>query len=90
MPSALKGLFRGGAAPAIPDTTAKFLPSFAGRPYDALFLADLPPGVDPCGERGEFHTFVWDGPIFQTPVEFRRTRIARNGEQIYCDLEPLP
>lgn len=46
-------------------------PSFAGRPYDAAFLADLPAGVDPCGENGEFHTFVHDGPIFARPIPVR-------------------
>ena len=41
---------------------------FTGRVIDAQFLADLPPGVDPCGENGEFHSFVFDGPLFKTPV----------------------
>jgi uncharacterized protein (TIGR00290 family) len=45
--------------------------SFAGREYDEQFLADLPPGVDLCGENGEFHTFVYDGPGFTAPVPFR-------------------
>lgn len=50
---------------------AKYLPaSFAGRLIDASFLADLPAGVDPCGENGEFHSFVFDGPIFKAPVAF--------------------
>jgi len=42
-------------------------PSFAGRELDASFFDDLPPGVDPCGENGEFHTFAFDGPIFSRP-----------------------
>jgi uncharacterized protein (TIGR00290 family) len=42
---------------------------FCGREYDASFIADLPTGVDACGENGEFHTFVYDGPNFTTPVE---------------------
>lgn len=46
--------------------------SFCGRLLDASFLADLPPGVDPCGERGEYHSFVFDGPIFQQPVGHRK------------------
>jgi uncharacterized protein (TIGR00290 family) len=51
---------------------SRFLPdSFAGRLYDDQFLADLPAGVDACGENGEFHTFVYDGPCFSEPVEFR-------------------
>jgi len=40
-----------------------------GRTYDRSFLANLPPGTDPAGERGEFHTFVHDGPLFDTAVE---------------------
>jgi uncharacterized protein (TIGR00290 family) len=44
--------------------------SFAGRIVDRDFLKDLPKNVDPCGENGEFHTFVYDGPIFQRPVSF--------------------
>jgi uncharacterized protein (TIGR00290 family) len=44
--------------------------SFAGRVIDRNFLKDIPMHVDPCGENGEFHTFVYDGPIFQQPVEF--------------------
>ena len=48
---------------------SRFLPdSFAGREYDDQFLADLPPGVDACGENGEFHTFVYDGPGFSSKV----------------------
>jgi len=44
--------------------------SFAGRSFDHAFLQDLPPGVDPSGEHGEFHSFVYDGPIFGEPVTF--------------------
>ena len=44
--------------------------SFAGREYDKSFINDLPDNVDPCGENGEFHTFCYDGPIFNTPVKF--------------------
>ena len=43
-------------------------PSFAGRQYDAALLAELPPGVDPCGERGEFHTFCFAGPMFDRDI----------------------
>lgn len=50
---------------------SKHLPDeFCGREYDRSFLADLPAGVDACGENGEFHTFVYDGPNFSKPVEF--------------------
>jgi uncharacterized protein (TIGR00290 family) len=50
---------------------------FCGREFDAAFLADLPPGVDACGENGEFHTFVYDGPAFAAPVALRRVQVAR-------------
>ncbi len=43
-------------------------PRLVGRPYDEAFIAALPPGVDPCGERGEFHTFVYDMPFFAKPL----------------------
>jgi uncharacterized protein (TIGR00290 family) len=51
--------------------------SFAGRVIDRDFIRDLPAGVDPCGENGEFHTFVFDGPIFRTPIRFT------TGELVY-------
>ena len=62
--------------------------SFAGRELDASFFADLPPGVDPCGENGEFHTFVFDGPIFRTPIAFRvGEKVLRDG---FCFGDLLP
>jgi uncharacterized protein (TIGR00290 family) len=50
--------------------TAVLDPSFAGRLVDKNFIAALPKGVDPCGENGEYHTFCFDGPLFNTPVAF--------------------
>jgi uncharacterized protein (TIGR00290 family) len=47
----------------------KLDPSFAGRAFDQGLLADLPAGVDPCGENGEFHSFVWAGPMFARPLD---------------------
>lgn len=44
---------------------------YVGREYDENFIAELPEGIDPCGENGEFHTFVYDGPIFRKPIELR-------------------
>lgn len=49
--------------------------SFVGRVIDEDFLKDLPKNVDPCGEHGEFHTFVFDGPIFKEPIEFKKGEI---------------
>lgn len=54
--------------------------TFAGRRYDAAFLADLPASVDPCGENGEFHTFVANGPIFSSPIPVAAgERVLREG-----------
>jgi len=50
--------------------------SFCGRVFDARFVADLPPGVDACGENGEFHTFVTGGPLFQGRIEFMDTDVT--------------
>ncbi|MGB7785667.1 MAG: diphthine--ammonia ligase [Salinimicrobium sp.] len=50
--------------------------SFCGRSIDEEFLAGLPASVDPCGENGEFHTFVFDGPIFREPINFRKGEIV--------------
>jgi uncharacterized protein (TIGR00290 family) len=63
-------------------------PSFAGRELDASFFADLPPGVDPCGENGEFHTFVFDGPVFKSPIAFRVGEKVLRDEFCFCDLLP--
>lgn len=59
------------------------LEDFCGRVIDEHFIADLPEGIDPCGENGEFHTFVFDGPIFTNPIEFSL------GEQVYKEF-PKP
>lgn len=50
--------------------------SFVGRIIDEDFLKDLPSNVDPCGENGEFHTFVFDGPLFQAPILFERGEVV--------------
>lgn len=60
--------------------------SFAGREFDAAFLADLPPGVDPCGERGEFHTFAYDGPMFRRPIPIRSGEIVTRDGFVFADL----
>ncbi|BCM90951.1 hypothetical protein IAD21_02814 [Abditibacteriota bacterium] len=55
--------------------------SFCGREYDEQFLRDLPPSVDPCGENGDFHTFVTDGPLFERPIRIEV-------EEIYEEVLP--
>jgi uncharacterized protein (TIGR00290 family) len=62
--------------------------SFAGRPYDEQLLAELPPGVDPCGENGEFHTFVHAGPIFTEPVACETGEVVQREGFVFCDLLP--
>ncbi len=80
-------------------TNSKYLDdSFCGRVIDSDFLKDLPANVDPCGENGEFHTFVFDGPIFTHPVNFKigekhiRTYDSEadkwDNRFCYCDLLP--
>jgi uncharacterized protein (TIGR00290 family) len=60
--------------------------SFAGRAFDAALLADLPAGVDPCGENGEFHSFVWDGPMFQQPLAIRVGDVVDRDGFVFADL----
>ena len=64
--------------------------AFAHRVFDDSLLADLPAGVDPCGERGEFHTFVSDGPGYDGPVEYSvGETVLRDERFAYCDLIPV-
>jgi len=63
-------------------------PTFAGRELDASFFADLPPTVDPCGENGEFHTFVIDGPIFSRPIGFTLGEVVQRDSFVFRDLLP--
>ena len=67
---------------------SKLPPSFAGRDFDEALLGDLPPGVDPCGERGEFHTFVWDGPGFSSPIRVRTGDVVTRDGFVFCDVLP--
>jgi len=57
-----------------------------GRQYDEQFLAALPEGADPCGERGEFHTFVWDGPGFASPVQIEVGETVERDGFVFCDV----
>jgi uncharacterized protein (TIGR00290 family) len=63
--------------------------AFVGRAWDAVLLAELPGSVDPCGERGEFHTFCHAGPMFDAPIGVRTgARVDRDGF-CFMDVEPL-
>ncbi len=79
-----------GFKAAVVCVDSKFLDrSFAGRAFDESFLADLPHDVDPCGENGEFHTFVHAGPIFRHSIPIRMGDIVlRENRFWYCDLLP--
>lgn len=62
--------------------------SLAGRFYDEAFLADLPASADPCGEKGEFHTFVFAGPGFSRPVDVEVGDVVERGGFVFCDVLP--
>ena len=70
---------------------SKVLPKeFAGRKFDEWFLSELPSGVDPCGENGEFHSFVYDGPIFKKKIELTiGETVLRDNRYYFCDLLPM-
>lgn len=61
-------------------------PSFAGRELDESFFRDLPPEADPCGENGEFHTFVFDGPIFKFPIPIRTGEVVHRDGFVFSDV----
>lgn len=63
--------------------------SFAGREFDRALLRDLPPSVDPCGENGEFHTFVYAGPMFSAAIPVENGEVVQRDSYIYCDLLPV-
>ena len=68
----------------------KIGPSFAGRAFDSKLLQDLPGGADPCGENGEFHTFVFNGPGFIRPVPIIVGSVVERDGFVFCDLTPGP
>ena len=61
-------------------------PAFCGRDFDHALLADLPPSADPCGEKGEFHTFVYDGPLFRRPIPIERGEVVERDGFWFADL----
>jgi diphthamide synthase (EF-2-diphthine--ammonia ligase) len=66
----------------------KLSPAFAGRSFDAALLADLPAGIDPCGEYGEFHTFASAGPMFERPIEIVLGEVVERDGFVFADLLP--
>lgn len=67
---------------------SKLPASFAGREFDRQFLEDLPANIDPCGENGEFHSFVYEAPVFSSPIEVRNGEIVERDGFIFADVIP--
>jgi uncharacterized protein (TIGR00290 family) len=65
--------------------TKQLAPSFAGREFDSRLLDDLPPAIDPCGERGEFHTCVYAGPMFASPIPLESGEVVTRDGFAYAD-----
>ncbi len=79
----------GGLRAVVTCVDPKRLPAcFAGREYDQRFLDDLPADVDPCGERGEFHTFAYDGPMFAKPVAVSLGEVVTREGFVFADVRP--
>jgi uncharacterized protein (TIGR00290 family) len=87
-------MIAGGLRARIVCVDPKKLPAeFAGREFDAQFLRDLPPGVDPCGENGEFHSAVYAGPMFSEPIPIETGEVVERDGFVFADVrlaEPTP
>jgi uncharacterized protein (TIGR00290 family) len=82
-------MVEGGLRAILTCTDPKHLPrEFAGRDFDLDLLQALPSTVDPCGERGEFHTFAWDGPMFRRPIAVTRGITLERDGFVFADLVP--
>jgi uncharacterized protein (TIGR00290 family) len=80
-------MIAGGLRARITCVDPRVLPArFAGREFDEAFLAELPAGVDPCGENGEFHSFVYGGPMFAAPVEVECGEVVERDGFVFADL----
>jgi uncharacterized protein (TIGR00290 family) len=67
---------------------SKLVKSFAGRDFDRSFLDALPPGIDPCGENGEFHTFVYTAPVFSRPIDVQSGEVVERDGFVFADVLP--
>jgi uncharacterized protein (TIGR00290 family) len=80
-------MIAGGLRARIVCVDPKKLPAeFAGRDFDTDFLRDLPEGVDPCGENGEFHTAVYAGPMFREPITIESGEVIERDGFIFADV----
>jgi uncharacterized protein (TIGR00290 family) len=88
-PELARDMIAGGLRAHLTCVDPRVLPArFAGRAFDQALLDELPDGVDPCGERGEFHSFAWDGPMFRRPVPVRVGETVEREGFVFADLLP--
>ena len=88
-PALARAMIAAGFRATLTCVDPRYLPpSFAGRAFDPELLADLPPGVDPCGEKGEFHTFCHAGPVFDRPVPVQVGDVVERDGFWFADLLP--
>jgi uncharacterized protein (TIGR00290 family) len=88
-PELARKMMRQGVRAVITCVDPKQIPEkFAGRDFDEMLLADFPPGVDPCGERGEFHTFCYDGPMFTNEILIRVGETVVRDGFVFTDVLP--
>ena len=86
-----RDMLAGGLRAMLTCVDPKQLPArFAGRAFDEQLLAELPHGVDPCGERGEFHSFCHAGPIFRQPVPVTVGEVVERDGFVFADLHAAP
>jgi uncharacterized protein (TIGR00290 family) len=84
-------MIAGGLRARLACVDLKQLPdSFAGREFDETLLGDLPAATDPCGERGEFHTCVYAGPMFLAPLQIAPGEIVNRDGFMFADFQPAP
>jgi diphthamide synthase (EF-2-diphthine--ammonia ligase) len=88
-PALARAMLDGGLKAVVTCVDPNKLPAtFAGRAYDSTLLADLPLDIDPCGERGEFHTFCFEGPMFRQPIAVRVGEIVSRDGFSFADILP--
>ena len=90
MPTAelARSMIAGGLRARLACVDTRQLPErFAGREFDSALLRELPPEIDPCGERGEFHTCVYDGPMFTAPLQLETGEIVNRDGFVYADFQ---